>query len=84
MSILRDASKNKGEDKEMLRQVMKSDKNSNYLLTIYRDIKGVQKIFREFFLPRPFETFSIILPHELASDARLSKKSRKAEVRKIP
>ena len=49
MSILRDASKTKGEDKEMLRQVMKSDKNSNYLLTIYRDIKGEQNIFREFF-----------------------------------
>ena len=56
----------------------------NYLFTVYRDIKGEQKIFREFFLPRPFETFLIILHHELARDARLSKKSRKVEVRKIP
>ena len=61
-----------------------SIKKNNYLFTIYRDIKGEQKIFREFFLPRPFETFLIILHHELARDARLSKKSRKVEVRKIP
>ena len=37
----------------------------NYLFIIYRDIKGEQKIFREFFLPRPFETFLIILHQEL-------------------
>ena len=53
------------------------------LFTIYRDIKGEQKIFREFSVPRPFGTFLIILHHELVSDARLSKKSRKVEVRKI-
>ena len=29
-------------------------------------------MFRDFFFPRPFETFLIILYHELASDARLS------------
>ena len=46
----------------------------NYLFTI----------FREFFFPRPFETFLIILHHELASDARLSKKSRKKKKEKFP
>ena len=49
-------------------------KKNNYLFTIYRDIKGEQEISRDFFLPRPSETFLIILHHELASDARLSKK----------
>ena len=47
---------------------------NNYLFTIYRDIKGEQEISRDFFLPRPSETFLIILHHELASDARLPKK----------
>ena len=55
---------------------------TTYLFAIYRDIKGEQEISRDFFLPRPFETFLIILHHELASDARLPKKSRKDEVRK--
>ena len=55
---------------------MKQHQQNNYLFTIYRDIKGEQEISRDFFLPRPSETFLIILHHELASDARLPKKSR--------
>ena len=51
-----------------------SVKCNNYLFTIYRDIKGEQKILRKFFLPRPFEPLLIIVDHELASDVRLSKK----------
>ena len=41
---------------------------------------GEQKIFRDFFLLRPFDTFLIILLHELASDVRISKKSRKVNI----
>ena len=57
------------------------------VITIYllfKGISGEQKIFREFFLPRPLEPFLIILHHELARDVRLSKKSRKVELQKFP
>ena len=53
-------------------------KQSTFITFIFpyrrRDIKGEQEISRDFFLPRPSETFLIILHHELASDARLPKK----------